>query len=549
VSQRERSHWGWGWADRFPDADARRSLGQQVAFLLGASPPEPGEPVPLSEAALPAARLAAPPALTGFCTDDREARIRHTYGRGFRDLVRGFRGDFSPAPDLVALPREEAQIEALLAWAAGEGVAVVPYGGGTSVVGGVECDGAGRAGVVCLDLRAMDRVLEVDEVSRAARIQAGATGPGLEAQLKPRGLSLRHYPQSFEFSTVGGWIATRAGGHFATVYTHIDDLVQSVRMLTPAGVWQSRRLPASGAGPEPDRLVLGSEGALGVITEAWLRLQERPRWRSRASVHFDDFDRGVEAARRVAQAGLYPANCRVLDGTEALINQVAAGVGAVLVLGFESASGPREAWLEQALAIAAGCGGRCPDPPQHTGQTEGGPGGGGEERRGPEDAGERWRRAFLDGPYLQTSLVSLGLVADTFETACTWEGFPPLHAAVRRAVREAAGRGGGRAVISCRFTHVYPDGPAPYYTFLATAPDGRILERWQAIKEAASEALSTCGATITHHHAVGRLHRPWYSREIPAPFEAALRSCKQTLDPEGILNPGVLLEDSRSGCG
>ena len=535
MGERIRSHWAWGWEDRLPDLKARRALGQQIGFVLGIEPPTPQEAVPLSEARCPAGRLAVPEALSAWCTDDREARIRHTYGRGYRDLVRAFQGDFAAAPDLVASPRDEGEVIALLDWARSAGAAVVPFGGGTSVVGGVECEVGDRyAGVVCLDTRAMDRVLEVDPISRAAHIQAGATGPGLEAQLAEHGLTLRHFPQSFEFSTLGGWIVTRAGGHFATLYTHIDDLVESVRMVTPTGIWDSRRLPASGAGPSPDRAVLGSEGILGVVTSAWVRVQERPKWRSKASVHFEDYEAGVAATRRIAQAGLYPSNCRLLDGNEALLNQVAAGVGAVLLLGFESADSPRRAWLDRALAIAAEAGGRCPEPPEHSGP--------GENVSGADAAG-RWRRAFLDGPYLQSALVSLGAVVDTFETAVTWSAFPALHAAIKEAVQGAMEDHCGGGFLSCRFTHVYPDGPAPYYTFIAPGL-GDPLPRWEAIKRAASDALADAGATITHHHAVGRLHRPWYHRQAPSPFLRSLSASKEELDPGWILNPGVLV-DSR----
>ncbi|HTM21866.1 MAG TPA: FAD-binding oxidoreductase, partial [Kofleriaceae bacterium] len=509
-----------------------------LAALAGALVPgmalQPAPPPALDALRMPPPRIAAPPALAGFTGADRRERAGHSYGRGFPDLLRGFAGDFSAAPDLVARPRNEVEIEAVLDWAAGARVAVIPYGGGTSVVGGVEGGAAagGVRGVLSLDLRALDRVLEIDPVSRAARIQAGATGPRLEEQLAGAGFSLRHYPQSFEFSTLGGWIATRAGGHFATVYTHIDDLVESVRMLTPIGPWESRRLPGSGAGPAPDRLVLGSEGTLGVITEAWMRLQPRPRWRASASVRFTDFAAAVAAVRELAQSGLHPANCRLLDGREAMLHRVTADGSCVLLLGFESADHPLGPWMERALAIAAGHGGTCPGGPKLA------------------DAGERagggeaatWRGAFFEMPYLFNAMVSMGAVVDTFETACTWDRFDALHGAVTAVVGDALRRVCGGGLLSCRFTHVYPDGPAPYYTFVAAGRAGAQREQWAEIKAAASDALLAAGGTITHHHAVGRLHRPWYERERPAPFAAALRAAKRALDPSGILNPGVLLD-------
>jgi alkyldihydroxyacetonephosphate synthase len=532
MGSRARSHWGWGFEDKLPDDTARGVLGTHVASMLGLSHAPTPRPLPrLDDARVPTSRIAAPAALAAICDTGLDARVRHTFGKGFLDQRRGFDGDFAAAPDLVAGPRDERDIEAVLEWAARDRLWVVPFGGGTSVVRGVEAvGGAAAAGVISLDLGGLARVLEVDPVSRAARIQAGALGPELEAQLGAHGLSLRFYPQSFEHSTLGGWIATRAGGHFATGPTHIDDLVESVRMITPRGAWQSRRLPASGAGPAPDRLVLGSEGVLGVITEAWVRVRPRPRWRASASVRFTEFLPAVEAVRALAQSGLEPANCRLLDAREAQLNGVASGAEAVLVLAFESADHALEAWLARAVAIAAEHGGvitgaRCKDD--------------GAGARG-EEAG-RWRDAFLSGPYLQSALISLGMVADTFETACTWDRFPELHREVTGSVREALATHCGGGEITCRFTHVYPDGPAPYFTFFGPGGDGDVAEKWHAIKHAASEALLRSGGTITHHHAVGRLHRPWYEREVPTLHLAALAAVKRELDPAGILNPGVLL--------
>jgi alkyldihydroxyacetonephosphate synthase len=533
---RERSFWSWGFRDRFPDDDARRALAAQVGAILQVDDLEP-LPLPrIEDVHLHPSRLGVPPRFAVFVTSDHDARVRHTYGRAYRDLVRGLRGDFASAPDLVAFPRDEADITALFEWCAHERVALTPYGGGTSVVGGVEAlhDATWRASL-SLDLRAFDRVLDVDPVSRTARIEAGATGPRVESQLAPHGFTLRHYPQSFEFSTLGGWIATRAGGHFATLYTHIDDLVQSVRMVTPAGVFttENTHVPASGAGPDPNRWVIGSEGALGVITQARVRVQLRPRWRLSASVRFSAFDAAVTATRHVVQAGLHPSNCRLLDAAEALLNGVFTGEGgAVLLLGFESADHAPDAAMARAVEIAREHGGECPDGVVRR-----------ENQGDARDASsKKWRDAFLEAPYLQSALVSLGVLVDTFETACTWSHFEALHAdilaSVGGALREHCG--GGR--VTCRFTHVYPDGPAPYYTFLGRARVGAELEQWAAIKSAASEALARHGATITHHHAVGRTHRPWYDRERPDLFAASLRAVKRALDPALVLNPGVLID-------
>ena len=527
---RARHRWGWGWADRFPDEASRRGLAQLATALLGGAP-EP--PPPEGEPEVAPTRVAPRESLAPILDAAPATRAARTYGKAYPDLVRGRRGDYAAAPDLVARPRDEADVARLLDWCASEGLAAVPYGGGTSVVGGVECPRDAARGVVTIDLGALDRVLEVDPVSRAARIGAGARGPALDAQLAAHGLTLRHYPQSYELSTLGGWLATRAGGHYATVYTHIDDLCEAMRVVTPRGVVETRRLPASGAGPQPERLFLGSEGTLGVITEAWMRVVPRPRWRASASVKFRRFADGVAAARAVAQSGLHPTNCRLLDPAEAMLHRVAFDGTAVLLLGFESADHALGPWIARAVELARDAGGEVATGPS--------------EQDDAARAGEAgaWRQAFFDAPYLQTALVSIGVLADTFETACTWDRFEALHAAVTAAVEGALARecGGGR--VACRFTHVYPDGPAPYYTFLGRARPGAELAQWRAIKEAASEALAAHGGTITHHHAVGRVHRPWYDRERPPLFAEALASVKRTLDPAGILNPGVLLDPAR----
>jgi alkyldihydroxyacetonephosphate synthase len=534
MTERALSFWGWGYESRFPDDATRAGIAAHVARTLGIEPPTP-LPLPnIDSIELPAPRIDAPPEIAAFTSADRRDRVTHTYGKSFRDQVRGLAGDFRCAPDLVCHPEREEHIAAVLAWASKNSVAVIPFGGGTSVVSGVEADvGPRYEAAVSLDLRRLDRVLEVDAVSRAARIQAGATGPRIEEQLAPHDLTLRHYPQSFEHSTLGGWIATRAGGHFATLYTHIDDLVESVRMITPAGDFESRRLPASGAGPAPDRLVLGSEGIFGVITEAWVRVQKRPRYRLQASVHFQgDLRRAADAVRTIAQAALYPTNCRLLSAEEAALNFVTDDGSHVLVLGFEGADHMREDAMTRALAICEAHGGTCP---RGVSRREGG-----EKVDG--GAGSAWRAAFLEAPYLQSALISMGMVVDTFETACTWDRFDALHSAVTSAVSEAmvSTCGGGR--ISVRFTHVYPDGPAPYYTFIAPGRPGEQIARWEVIKRAASDALSSVGATITHHHSVGRLHRPWYDRERPALFAAALRATKRAMDPAGVMNPGALID-------
>jgi alkyldihydroxyacetonephosphate synthase len=519
-------HWGWGYEDEQPSPEDLRGAARVLSGRLGFGSSDPEPAVPLAEVALPAPRLRPPEGLEPICSTGDYDRALHSYGRSYIDVVRAFRGRFDHPPDVVVYPRNEGELQAAMDWALAAGAAVIPFGGGTSVVGGVEPAGCeGCAGVVTIDLKALDRVLEVDPVSLSARIQAGATGPVLEQQLAAHGLTLRHFPQSFQFSTLGGWIATRAGGHFATLYTHIDDLVESVRALTPVGVWESRRLPGSGAGVSPDRMLIGSEGTLGVITESWVRVRPRPAYRASTPVRFEQFTAGAEAARALAQSGLYPSNCRLIDAREAEVTGAGDGSHALLVVGFESADHDVERSMTTALEI---CG-------DHHGTWE---------RRGPGDreAVGSWREAFLRAPYVRDVFIAIGVLSETFETAITWERFPAFHAHVLAATSAAIRDVCGAGTVTCRFTHVYPDGPAPYYTILASARRGAELEQWAELKRAASDAVIEGGGTITHHHAVGRTHRPWYDRQRPEPFAAALRGAKAALDPRGLLNPGVLID-------
>ena len=517
--------YGWGVeGEAMTDAEQAFVLGRYrekfgaSAFATLAAPT-------LDALKLPAPRIAPPAALSAFCSTERYDRAAHTYGKSYPDYVHALLGRFDCAPDVVAYPRDEAEISALMDWAGDIGASLIPFGGGSSVCGGVEHRDQRYRGAVTVDLRRLDRVMDVDMTSRAALIQAGAFGPALEKQLKPHGATLRHFPQSFEYSTLGGWIATRSGGHFASLYTHIDDLVESLRVVTPSGVLETRRLPGSGAGPSPDRMFIGSEGALGIISQAWMRLQLKPTFRAGGSVRFASFFAAAKAVRAISQAGLYPANCRILDPREAYNTGAGDGASAIMVLAFESADHPLDAWMKRAMECCADHGGVA----ESQGHLDG--------------AAGLWRNAFIRMPYAREFLTPAGLIVDTFETSITWERFEAFHdtvkAATERAILAATGVAGE---VTCRFTHIYPDGPAPYFSFHALGRHGALIEQWQAIKNAASDALIDAGGTITHHHAVGRDHRPWYDRQRPDLFASALRAAKGALDPHGVMNPGVLID-------
>jgi alkyldihydroxyacetonephosphate synthase len=525
---RQRSWWGWGWEDAAVTGAELTELMQVLAGVLG----DPGQErtAPSPEALdLRAPRVRPPAALAGIADDSAAARAAHSHGQSFVDVVAGLEGDLAEPCDLVLRPTAEAEVAAALDWCSGAGIAAVPFGGGTSVVGGVTPRvGDGYAGTISLDLRGLDRVLEVDTDSRAVRVQAGVLGPALEEGLRPHGLTLRHQPQSYEFSTVGGWLATRSAGHHSTLHTHIDDRVEGMRAVTPRGTLETRRLPASGAGPSPDRLLLGSEGALAVITEAWLRVVARPRFRAVAAVRFADLPTGALAAQALGQSGLLPAVCRLVDATEALVNGVGDGSSCLLLLGWESADHPMDADLARGLEICADHGGVADRP--LTGPSD------------DDDASADWRSAFIRLPYVRDAVARLGHIVETVETAVTWDGLLPLWEAVTERTATAIAEVCGAGMVTCRLTHVYADGCAPYFTVIARSRPGEQRAHWAELKAAASEALLDAGGTITHHHAVGRDHRPWYDRQRPPLAAEALAAVKGALDPAWILNPGVLLD-------
>jgi alkyldihydroxyacetonephosphate synthase len=548
VTPRRRSWWGWGWEDQAIRGDELAGLGAVLAERFQRQPTTPVQPADPAAIEIPPPRVELPAALGELGSAEPVDRLRHGHGAAFRELVRALHGDIPRVPDLVVRPRSSEDVARILGWCSDVGVACVPWGGGTSVVGGVTPP---EEPCLSLDLERLDAVLEVDRVSLAAHLQGGLTGPAIEHALEPLGLTFRHFPQSWEFSTLGGWIVTRAGGHFATGPTHIDDLVEAIGAETPTGRWDSRRLPGSGAGPSPDRWLLGSEGTLGVVTDAWVRLQQRPRSRAQATASFPSLAAGMAAVRALVQDGLAPANARLLDPVEAALAGAAPpdGDATLLVLGFETPEAPLDAPMARALELIGDHGGAVSDGPSfrrgdRTGTAQGGAG--------------AWREAFLRGPYLRDAVARLGGVAETFETATTWDRADELVAELRATAERAARAVCGDALVAVRTTHAYVDGIAPYVTVIAPGPPGEAVgpargraqaAAWDEVKQAVSEAIDAAAATITHHHAVGRDHRPWYDRQRPEPFARALRAARRDLDPAGILGRGLLVDlDSAAGA-
>lgn len=536
MKQRPRSFWGWGLADEIlPEAYVSEFKGMvQLAFgldsLVEIDPPK------LEELSLRPPRFQLPPDLKAFCTEEAYDRAGHTYGKSFRDIARGVAGIFDNPPDYVAYPSKEDDIIALMTFCMEKNIALIPYGGGSSVVGGVEHPASNKyEGSISCDMMKFDRIIKINEKSRTARIQAGIYGPALEAGLKPLGLTIRHFPQSFEFSTLGGWIATRAGGHFATLFTHIDEFVQSVRLVTPKGTIETRELPGTGDGPDANRFFIGSEGIFGIITEATVRLQNIPTMRASCPVKFSDEKSAIETVRRISQSGLNPANARLISPMESLSMGIGNGADTIFLLGFESHDHDQETKLRRALEICRDGAGTWNDSDvsiRKSGDAEA------------SNASQRWKTNFLRAPYIRDTLVRCGIITETFETATTWDNFEAFHSGVISATEAAMKETCGNGIVMWRFTHIYTDGPTIYYTVIAPGKKGEMISQWDKIKAAASDAIIAHGGPITHHHAVGRDHQPWFEKQCSPIFKSVLQGIKSNLDPSWILNPGVLISRS-----
>jgi alkyldihydroxyacetonephosphate synthase len=529
-AERPRMRWyGWGERDDAPGlSESASGLLQQALELPDERPSRVSlEEVRLPEPALPEgvrSRLAG----TAELLDDREARVRHALGRSYPDLVRLRSGDGSSAPDAVLRPASHAEVVALIGECDSAGVAVVPFGGGTSVVGGVEPLRSGFAGVVSLDLSRMNSVREVDSSSLLAVFGAGVTGPQAEKELGKEGLTLGHFPQSWEFATIGGYAATRSAGQASTGYGRFETMVRGLRAAAPAGELEVKPFPASAAGPALRELLVGSEGVLGAITEVTLALRRAPESRLYEGWWLPSFPEGVEAFRILEQSGAAPDVARLSDEAETLVATAGSSGegsgdrpegGCLALVGFEGSEESTVARAERCRSFLAAAGAR-----------ELGPG-----------PGEAWLRNRYDGPYLRDELLDRGVMAETLETAASWTNLERVYKAVGDALRDTLAARGTPPIVTCHVSHLYPSGTSLYYTFLARQERGAELEQWRAAKVAASDAIVSAGGTITHHHAVGRDHAAWMRAEVGELGLELLRAAKERLDPHGIMNPGKLL--------
>jgi alkyldihydroxyacetonephosphate synthase len=535
----------WGWGEDGHEVSLPEPALALLRDDLGADLSARHEHVALEEVRLPEPRLpggagARLEAAVGASNlvDDREARVQHAAGRSYPDLVRLRSGDASRAPDVVVAPGSADEVRAVLEACSESRVAVVPFGGGTSVVGGVEPVSDGFDGAVALDLRRLDRVVDVDRASLTATLEAGLLGPEAERRLGEQGVTLGHFPQSFEYSTVGGWVATRSAGQASSGYGRIDELVDGVRLVAPAGEVRSRPVPASAAGPDLRELVVGSEGVLGVICDATLRVRPVPEARRYEGWSFRSFAEGREAFRVMEQADAAPDVARLSDEDETrLALAFAAGGGG-------AAQKARRAYIRMrgheggCLAIAGFEGGE-EDVERRRLRTGALLRAGGGVRLG-RRPGEAWLRGRYAGPYLRDELLDRGLLVDTLETATCWSGLEALYEAVGEALRRSLTEAGTPPLVMCHVSHLYRSGASLYFTFLARQSDAP-LEQWRAAKSAASEAIVANGGTITHHHAVGRDHAEWMRAEVGEMGLDLIRAAKERLDPAGIMNPGKLL--------
>ncbi len=520
-------HWSrWGDPEQAgPLAESARSLVD--AFIGTADTPAVDlADVRLSDP-LDAALVAELEALVGpdHVLTDHDTRVLRTRGKSTPDLLLLRQGDGSESPDAVVRPGSHDEVQAVIDWCVQRHVALVPFGGGTSVVGGLSARRDGYAGVVSLDLCRLDRLLHVDTDSMTAVLEPGVRGPAAESMLAEHGLTIGHFPQSFEYASIGGFAVTRSSGQSSAGYGRFDSLVMGLTVATPLGRLDLGSSPANAAGPDLREWILGSEGAFGVVTSVTVRVRRVPAVKVYETWRFPSFDEGASAMRTLAQSGVMPTVLRLSDEAETMVNLAepdevggeSAG-GCLMVVGFEGEQAVVDARRESTTTLLSGLGG------QGLG----------------EAGGAAWARSRFHGPYLRDSMLDVGVLVETVETVTFWSRLREVYVAVKQALESAIGHDGRPVLVLCHISHVYETGASLYFT-IATRQDDDPVAQWRAAKAAASDAIISSGASITHHHAVGRDHKPWLVEEIGPVGVEMLRAVKERIDPTGVLNPGVLV--------
>lgn len=546
--------WGWGNLDQRFDVENRENIMPFLRENLGMAFDRDRFTDPdLEEIDLPMPRLGEETLgeLRELCgrenvSTDKFQRVSHSMGKSYRDALRMRSRRVERPVDAVVWPRGEDEIASVLRIAEQKNLEIIPFGGGSSVTGGVEPTVEGRNGAISLDLARLNRVLRVDATSQTAIIQAGALGPEIEEQLNGQGYTLGHFPESFDHSSLGGWIATRASGRQSTGYGDIEDMVLAVRMVTPRGVVDTRKVPNTASGPSILQFCIGSEGILGIITEATMKIRPVPNVYDYRGLIFRNFAAGVSAIREMMQQGMVPTCVRLSDRTEtalaASFRSTTGGKwkrkgedaalrilarrgysfddGAFMVLGLEGEREETEYMRAGILRLCHKLGGF------HLGT-------------GP---GRQWYHSRHATAYFREQLINSGVLVDTIETATTWDNLLHLYGEVRSALRNALEEAGGKSMVACHISHCYREGASLYYTFFAPmAGEGREEEQWERVKRAASETIMEYGGTISHHHGVGYEHTPWMHREVGEISLEAIRAVKEVMDPAGVLNPGKLI--------
>lgn len=551
AQQQELKWYGWGLANKNFDLSRRHNFWPYLREKLELKDDQLSPPINLSDIKLSASQSGLAAKFEQILDSsqvrkDDLARITHSMGKSYLDLIRIRKGTISHPPDLVLYPKTESQVLDILRLASDLKVAVIPFGGGTSVVGGVEAiKDNGQTAAISLDLSQLNQIVNIDEVSLVATIEAGILGPTLEKNLQAKGYTLGHYPQSFEFSTLGGWLAARSAGQQSNRYGRVEDMAASVTLASPIDMLTTLDAPASAAGPSIKQLLIGSEGIFGVITKAKMRINKAPTIKNYRAVLFKDFLAGSQAIRSVIQSGLVPATIRLSDDfetgafmkmraeSESMLENAISKAGkwylknrgysaspCLMILGFESSDESINKEAKAALDICK----------HYEGLNLG------------TRVGQHWYKERFELPYLRDTLLDYSIMLDTLETATTWSNLSNLYRAVQIALTESVKSFGFAPMVFCHISHSYHDGASLYFTFLSKQTKGSEVEQWQAVKTAASEAILANGGTISHHHGVGRDHAAWAQREIGKLAVTALNSMKQVFDPAGILNPGKLIK-------